>query len=700
MTKSYFLPLSQAAQWPESQIGLLGYHLGKLVASDVKVAPGFLVPRETLLRIAQDNQLDYRILSYLTHRQQNQDRGPLNLTSLFSKLNITYDISHTYLNTFYQTIGSKKVTAVSSWLASRYGHLQVQSQVAQGDANVFQALLQTWARSLELTLDPNSRAITLDSLVPAALLVQSHLQPSLTGLVLTQASHKSVYRLILTLPKSLSTQGTTAEFLIDIRTWQIVSSQLPQGVSQRQLEKYISLSQMLEIAQIAYRVKLHELHQLQISWEIAEGAVYISNVERLSQLAERATTVTQENGDTLLVGTPLVSGLVTGPTKVLFHPVSEKQHFEQEILVTRSLEHLSLTNVIGLRGVICENVPTWQAQQLLNQHHIPCLGRVRGATEKLQSGRVVTLDTKIGKVLSEQQVVETRPSIFAQKTNHRLVAVTHQAWDESEYPDIPSHNIVFQPESYWMASGAHPLHLLKNHQGQALRTELIRSLTSYRPTQQPLLYRPATLRSDQLFKLAQGPTYETPESNPVLGFTGAVRLLQQKELLKFELEVVQKASQSLPNQLGVLLPATRTPEEMKQLIKAFSKASPRRLWAEVAYPGTLFELDAYPIKELDFIVLKMPILMALAQGLDPYYPDLLALYPPNESLLRAMIEETLKHVSAKQVILEVKAHFQNMAHLVVSLGLGGMMTQMGDIQTAHHLIESAEHHHFKVGKLR
>lgn len=333
VTKSYFLPLSQAQHWPEHQIGQLGHHLGKLVASQIKVAPGFLVPKDTLLKIARDNQLDHHLLSWM-HIASNpatQAKAQKNLKHIFSNLRVSSEISSQYLKAFYQTIGEHQASIVASWVSPKYGHLSSQSQPAMGDATVWQIIMQTWAESLELILDPTAAFPNLEALVPAALLVQSHLKPTVTGYLLTQGTHKAIYELFVEIPSKLKKPAAVAQFSIDIRTWQLVRAILPSGVNQAQLRKYISDSQLLEIAQVAYRVKLHELHQLHIAWEIAAGQVFISNVERLPVLEERETTLLGTEGNLLLVGSPLVSGLATGPAQVMGRQPSEKQTFEQEI---------------------------------------------------------------------------------------------------------------------------------------------------------------------------------------------------------------------------------------------------------------------------------------------------------------------------------------------------------------------------------
>ena len=79
----------------------------------------------------------------------------------------------------------------------------------------------------------------------------------------------------------------------------------------------------------------------------------------------------------------------------------------------------------------------------------------------------------------------------------------------------------------------------------------------------PVVYRTLDLKSNEYAGLEGGGEYEQPEENPMLGFRGCSRYVEDSESFRLELRAVKRVIESgLPN-VKLMLPFVRFPDELE-----------------------------------------------------------------------------------------------------------------------------------------
>lgn len=698
--KSYFLPLSQLSAWPLSQVGQLGHHLGKLETQNIPLYPSFAVPISTLELIAEKNNLQHQVQNWFQtlylDPQTSQEKLHAKLLKIFEDLIIPESVSEQFLKHYYATTVDHTVNVVASWINPSFSHLSLQSEVVKGDANVFETLLQTWSQSVWMALSQLGVAeavLAPSDIFPAALLIQSHHRPHLSGFVLTTMpdQHKSQYSLFV------DTQPQQPLMIVDVRTWHVLAENHHQLTGKKTAKNTLTHPQAAEISQLVHRIKLHDFQHLKVSWEITDGKIYITNLERLSENSLHQKSEVNQ-AQMLLIGTTVATGQTVGKVILLKQLPKTQQSFQEKIIVTDELSYLSNQNLEGLKGVITNRGVSLAAQLLLKTHHIPTLSHTKAATHRLHDGQEIVLDAHRGAVFATVGNLEssqTPPKSFSKALRSKLIANVTTAVTLEELPNKILHSVLFNSSEVWQSLKEHPLHVVKSTLAYQLQTQLTHTVTEYLDVKIPIIYRPMAIPTHHLQKLKQAHRYEVTEVNPDFGFYGATRLIHQPEPLALELQVLQKILHSKKissSHLQFLIPLTRTPHEFQQVQHMLQKhnLASLPLWWEVAFPANIWEASSYPISQLEGVMVNISHLHHLLLGIDPSNPDLNLTFSFNTLLIKKALVTLLASIHPEKIWLQIDDHSQDLSALAVELGLAGVIVAPNDLAGALHQLQMAE----------
>ena len=198
------------------------------------------------------------------------------------------------------------------------------------------------------------------------------------------------------------------------------------------------------------------------------------------------------------------------------------------------------------------------------------------------------------------------------------------------------------------ASATHPSEVVKTKQKDHLITAISRVLKKQITTyNKPLLYRANNFTSNEFKKLKFASVYETTELNPYLGFRGGLRYLAQPESFKIELTSLHEVVKSVTQQVVLILPFVRSPEELAQLTQLINKQgltqhSNFSLWLELSTPENILNLAEYPTHLVQGLVVNMQSIHALLTGIDPHNTDITVRYTKNSLLLKKLVVSALR----------------------------------------------------------
>ncbi|MBP7768505.1 hypothetical protein KA082_01595 [Candidatus Woesebacteria bacterium] len=269
---------------------------------------------------------------------------------------------------------------------------------------------------------------------------------------------------------------------------------------------------------------------------------------------------------------------------------------------------------------------------------------------------------------------------------------------------------VLRSEYSYAKFGVHPLAIVNSNQKNVLLHQLVETIRTYQShfSLQPVLFRSLNCTSSELRDLRQAPI-QSPEVNPYLGFRGGLQLLQQPELLSFELSVLEKVLESSRAPLGYLLPFMRTGSELEAVLQKIEKSgilkhNQLEIWLQANTPENLLNIRSFPVHKLRGISVNIRSIHGLLVGADPDTAEIYEHYTLETTGLFKLLEEFSKSIAELQEFREFMAplklnmHIEYFSHelvaLAIKLGYHGIVVKPAVAQVAHASILDVESKRF------
>ncbi len=342
-----------------------------------------------------------------------------------------------------------------------------------------------------------------------------------------------------------------------------------------QLEKHYGISMDMEWARDSFD---HKIYILQARFE----TVWKNNNGENEMQQEKEA----DENEVILKGLPASPGKISGVAKVLLS-VDEMEKFKEgDILVTKMTAPDWVPIMGKARAIITdEGGLTCHAAIISRELGVPCIVGTSSfgqkATETLKDGETITVDAKNGLIYAGG-IVEFTATVPIQSpvsyesdiiTGTKVLVNMGEPQLSEKVSKLPSDGIGLMREEFiWAEIGEHPLSLIKSGRGDyfvdKLSSELARVCRDFAP--RPVVLRFSDFKSDEYKSLKGGSDFEPEEDNPLLGWRGASRYYDDryKEAFKLELKAIKKArDEYLLKNLWVMIPFTRTVEELKKVVK-------------------------------------------------------------------------------------------------------------------------------------
>lgn len=192
--------------------------------------------------------------------------------------------------------------------------------------------------------------------------------------------------------------------------------------------------------------------------------------------------------------------------------------------------------------------------------------------------------------------------------------------------------------------GRHPAEWLANQRREALIERLQRSIRSFAAAffPRPVLYRTYDFRSNEFRGLSFGEKYERHENNPMIGFRGYFRYVEDPSLFQAELEALARVRSDFRN-LHVMLPFVRTAWELERCLKIIDDSPlvhPRglELWLMAEVPSVYHWLPTYKELGVKGISIGSNDLTQLMLGVDRDSDACAELFDEEDEAVLQMVE--------------------------------------------------------------
>jgi pyruvate,water dikinase len=396
-------------------------------------------------------------------------------------------------------------------------------------------------------------------------------------------------------------------------------------------ERVLTGEQIKTLAALGLAVEQHYGRPQDVEWACAGGTTFLVQSRPITTLDE----VGVENAPAapLLSGLAASTGSATGPVRILTSPEQQADMRDGEVLVAAMTSPDWLPAMRRAAALVTdEGGMTCHAAIVSRELRLPCVVGTREATGILANGQLVTVDGRAGKVyparLTQRDQVTTSvavalPAPSVTPLGTRIYVNLALAEEAERVAALPVDGVGLLRAEFMVADalgGVHPRLLIERGDRQrfvdAMSRSLLRITSAFAP--RPVIYRSIDFRSNEFRGLTGGERYEPEEANPMIGYRGCFRYVDQPDLFDLELEVLDQVVQQTPN-VRLMIPFVRTAWELQrclELIRTHPAAAEIPVWVMAEVPSAAYWIPTYADMGIEGVSIGSNDLTQLVLGVD------------------------------------------------------------------------------------
>lgn len=397
----------------------------------------------------------------------------------------------------------------------------------------------------------------------------------------------------------------------------------------------------------------------------------ITTIKKNAGAAKGASSAS--TGASLVTGLGASPGIATGRVAIINSVDELDQCKDGDILVTTMTTPDMVPAMRRAVGMVTdEGGMTCHAAIVSRELGVPCVVGTKDATQKLKPGMVITLDGDKGTVLEGgdlQAAAAAKAAANAPAAATAAVAgpVKHltatQVKVNISMPEAIDRAVATDPdgvgllrvEHIVLGLGKHPLSYIRGGKESEYVDHLAREI---RKIAEPMFPRSVWVRTldapTDEFRMMEGGEAEPKEHNPMLGWRGVRRSLDQPELVKAEFKAIKKLIQAGFTNIGVMLPLVQHPSEIrraKQLMREVGLEPHRdcEFGIMIEIPAAALVIDSLLDEGLDFVSFGTNDLTQYTLAVDRNNEHVASLYSEFHPAIAKLIEMSIKAARARGV---------------------------------------------------
>jgi len=238
------------------------------------------------------------------------------------------------------------------------------------------------------------------------------------------------------------------------------------------------------------------------------------------------------------------------------------------VLVTRMTSPDMVPAMERARAIITdEGGITSHAAIVSRELSVPCIVGTSNATKVLKDGQLVTVDAVHGEVFSGRvEIKEEHEKYKDVKTRTKIKAIL-------DLPEIAEKISKERPDGVGLVrleimiakGGVHPKQYIREGRQEDYIGLLMNGIRKIAEVfkGKPVWIRTSDIRTDE-YKNLRGAEEEPKEANPMLGWHGIRRALEDKEILKCEFEAIKRLHEEGYSNIGIMLPFVIRAREVRK----------------------------------------------------------------------------------------------------------------------------------------
>ena len=397
----------------------------------------------------------------------------------------------------------------------------------------------------------------------------------------------------------------------------------------RAVQRVLTDDEIIEVAETGLAIEQHYGAPQDIEWSFVGDELGIVQSRPI-------TFAPRTGGNVLLTGLGVGRGRASGHVRVLEHPKQGHLLADGDVLVAH-MTSPDWAPTLRRAGAIVTDAggSTCHAAIVSREFGIPGVVGTGTATRDLADGQIVTVDAAAGHVL--EGAVELPRATPTVTMVERAAATEFEALATKIYVNLAvedrAREIAQMPvdgvgllRAEFLATqaldGRHPRAMIADGRRDEFVDRMGAALTTIASAFSPrrVVYRTMDFRTNEFRHLEGGDRFEPVEANPMIGFRGCYRYIEDPETFALELDTVARVRDQFPN-LQLMIPFVRTTWELERCLEAIEHSplgSDRRLelWVMAEVPSIVYRIPDYAAMGITGVSIGSNDLTQLMLGVD------------------------------------------------------------------------------------
>ena len=477
-------------------------------------------------------------------------------------------------------------------------------------------------------------------------------------------------------------------------------------------ERVLSDEELIELTEMGKRVQAHYGEPMDTEWAFEKDMLFLLQARPITTLggAEEAggDNASSDLGDVLVRGLGASPGMASGKVKIVLDIDELDKIKDGDIMVTTMTTPDMVPAMRRASGIVTdEGGVTCHASIISRELGIPCVVGTGDATSTLEENSGVTLDGKKGLVFEGISETKEEATAVAGTVEAAPIITVTEVKANVSMPEAAEKAAatgadgvgLLRTEHLMLTSGIHPGKFIADGREDELIDTIADNVQivadAFYP--RPVWYRTLDAPTDEFITL-EGGENEPREHNPMLGWRGIRRELDQPEILKCEFKAIKKLHEKGYTNIGIMIPLSQSPEELKQAKALCSSIGfePHKdvdFGMMVEIPAAAIMIDEYIKVGIDFVSLGTNDLTQYTLAVDRNNEFVAKHYTEEHPAVMKLIERTIRKCAEAGVKCSICGQAGSVPHIVeklVAFGISSVSSNTDAIADVRKTVARAE----------
>lgn len=329
--------------------------------------------------------------------------------------------------------------------------------------------------------------------------------------------------------------------------------------------------QIIKLAKLAKNIEKHYGNAQDIEWAIEGDEIYIVQTRAVTTLKEEKEEDIDIKENVIIKGMTASPGIGVGPVTLIKDATELDRINKGDVLVTEMTNPDMVPAMKKAAAIITnEGGITCHAAIVSREMGIPCIVGAKNATSVLKENSIVTVYATKGTVY-EGKVAESKSAVDYKQmkdieTKTKVGVILGMADFAEKAAATGAEGVGLLRLEFIIANGKiHPAEYIRQNRDEEytnmLAEQIKRIAEAFKG--KPVWIRTSDIRTDE-YRNLEGGDKEPKESDPMIGWHGIRRSLDEQRILKAEFKAVKRLHELGYTNCGIMIPFVIRAEEVKQ----------------------------------------------------------------------------------------------------------------------------------------